>query len=74
MENYMRLNLLFKIKKKGITQRQFARLVGDHETVVSRVINGWWNIDDKHKERYAKVLETDVDEIFGDESDKEDIC
>ncbi len=34
------------IKEKGLRQKDFARLVGDDPSVVSRIINGQWNADD----------------------------
>ena len=57
--------LLFAIKRKGLTQLKFAELVGDHFTFVSRVINGWQNLDEKRKVKYAQVLGQKVEHLFG---------
>ena len=56
---------LFKaIKEKGLTAREFSRLVGDDESYVSRIINGKWNIDEMRKIKYAKVLGKKVEALF----------
>lgn len=60
----MRLDLLLALKKKGLTQRQFAKLVGDHETIISQVVNGWRNLDNKRMNRYAAVLGEDSATLF----------
>lgn len=58
------IKLLSAIREKGLRQNSFAEMVGDHHTFVSRVINGWVNLDQKRKEKYAKVLECNVSELF----------
>lgn len=60
----MNFELLKTIREKGLTQRDFSRLVKDHESIVSRVINGVWNPDEVRKIRYSKVLGKKVDELF----------
>ena len=62
----IRFNLLKKIKENGLHQKDFAELVGDDPSVVSRVINGVWNPGPLRKARYAKVLRCKPDEIFED--------
>lgn len=57
-------NLITAIRKKGYRQRDFAKAVKEHETFISRVINGWVNLDEKRKRKFARVLETSVDELF----------
>lgn len=64
VEVIVRINLLVAIKKKGISQRQFAHLVGEHESIVSRVITGKWNPDNKQREKYAKILGEKVSALF----------
>lgn len=59
-----RIELLAAIREKGLRQKDFARLVGDHPTFVSRVIRGWWNLDERRKKRYAKVLGKSMEQIF----------
>jgi transcriptional regulator with XRE-family HTH domain len=58
--------LVVALKERGLKQRDFARLVGDHETVVSRVINGIWNLDEERKIRYAKILKKKPEDLFGE--------
>jgi hypothetical protein len=58
------LRLLMAIREQGMRQVDFANLVGDHFTFVSRVINGWVNLDDGRKAKYARVLEKDVCDLF----------
>jgi plasmid maintenance system antidote protein VapI len=60
----MNFALLKAIKEERLTQREFARLVGDHESVVSRVINEIWVIDEMRKIRYSKVLRRKPEELF----------
>ncbi len=60
----MNFELLRAIKEENLTQREFARLVGDHESIVSRVINEIWNIDERRKIRYSKALGRKVREVF----------
>jgi len=59
------LKLLTAIRKKGMSQKDFAKKVGEHETTISRIICGWFNIDDAKKEKFARILEREVNEIFG---------
>jgi len=58
------LRLLTAIRERGMRQQEFAAKVGDHFTFVSRVINGWINLDENRKENYAKVLGKKKDELF----------
>jgi hypothetical protein len=63
----MNFELLKSIRQMGLRQRGFAKLVGDHESVVSRIINGTWNADEVRKIKYARVLGKKPEEIFTDE-------
>jgi transcriptional regulator with XRE-family HTH domain len=56
--------LLRAIKESGFTQRDFSTLVGDHESVVSRIVNGIWIPDPVRKLRYAKILGKKVENLF----------
>jgi len=58
------LKLLIAIRERGMRQVDFARAVGDHFTFVSRVINGWINLDARRKEKYAKTLGRTIEELF----------
>jgi transcriptional regulator with XRE-family HTH domain len=55
------------IKQRGLNQRQFSRLVKDHESVVSRIITGQWRIDEERKFRYARVLRGKPEDLFPEE-------
>jgi len=54
------------IWEKGLCQKDFARVVGDHHTFVSRVVNGWVNLDEARKIKYAKALGKKTEEVFSE--------
>lgn len=58
------LKLLTAIRERGMRQVDFAKAVGDHFTFVSRVINGWINLDEGRKVKYATTLGKSVQELF----------
>lgn len=58
------LKLLTAIREKGMRQKDFAKAVGEHETFISRVVNGWINLDEVRKAKYAKMLGCTVDDLF----------
>jgi len=58
------LRLLVALKKRQMTQKVFAELVGHHRSVVSRVVSGVYNLDDQQEERYARVLGMKREELF----------
>ena len=58
------LKLLTAIRERGMRQVDFAKAVGDHFTFVSRVVNGWTNLDDRRKTKYAMTLGKSVQELF----------
>jgi len=58
------INFLKAIRERNLSQKEFARLVGDHETLISRVVRGHWNLDEERKIRYAKVLNKKPEELF----------
>ena len=60
------LKLLTAIREKGMRQKDFAKAVGEHETFISRVVNGWINLDEVRKARYAKMLGSTVDYLFSE--------
>ena len=68
----MRINwrLLKAIREKGLRQRDFARIVGEHESVVSRVISGQWNPCEKRKAVYARALGMKPADLFPGGDDK----
>lgn len=56
------------IRERGLKQKDFAKLVGDHPSIVSRIVTGQWRIDEERKLRYARVLKRRAGEVFDDES------
>jgi len=62
----MNFKLLKAIREKGLTQRDFALLVDDHESVVSRIITGVWVPDEIRKLKYARILGRKPKELFGE--------
>lgn len=58
------LKLWVAIKERGMTQASFAKLCGDHFTLISRIINGWVNVDEKRKSKYSELLGKSVQELF----------
>lgn len=60
----MNYALLVAIRQRGLRQKDFAKIVGDHESVVSRIINGTWHPDAMRKMKYARALKIKPEEIF----------
>ena len=60
------IKLLSAIRERGFRQVDFAKVVGDHHTFISRVVNGWINLDDVRKAKYARVLGKEPAELFED--------
>ena len=60
----MNFELLKAIKEAGMWQKDFARIVQDHPSIVSEIISGKRNPDEKRKVKYARVLGKKIDELF----------
>ena len=58
------IKLLTAIREAGMRQVDFAKAVGDHHTFVSQVINGWRNLDEVRKAKYARTLNKKVEDLF----------
>lgn len=56
--------LLQAIRGHGLTQRDFAVLVGEHEGTISKIVNGTQNPDPARKLRYAKALGMKITDLF----------
>ncbi|BBO76922.1 hypothetical protein DSCW_43390 [Desulfosarcina widdelii] len=52
------------VKEKGLTQRDFAKLVGEHFTRVNMVINGRINLTEKQQQKYAAALNMRRERLF----------
>jgi len=57
------------IREQGLTQADFAGIVGDDPSVVSRVINGRWNADEMRKRKYARALKMKPADLFADQNE-----
>ena len=60
----MNWELLKAIREEGLTQRDFSRLVGENESIISRIVNGIWNADEERKRKYAAALKRNPEDIF----------
>lgn len=60
----MNLKLKAKIIEKYGGQWKFAPKVGEHESAVSKIVRGRKHLSQEKKEKWAKVLDCDVEEIF----------
>lgn len=56
--------LLMAMRDSGLRQRDFARVARDHESLISRVVNGAWNLDEILQTRYAKALGKRIENFF----------
>lgn len=60
----MNFLLLKAIREAGMTQKQLARVTVLNPSVISRAINGTWNLTDDQKHNIAEALGRKVNEIF----------
>ena len=60
------VNLKSALLEAGVTQRELAKKVHLHETVISLVIRGRYVLDEGQRERIALVLGHPVEELFND--------
>lgn len=57
-------NLKWQLWRCGIRQNRLARLLGIHETSLSRILNGYREPDWSVRERIATILQTDQEWLF----------
>jgi transcriptional regulator with XRE-family HTH domain len=60
-------NLKMQLWKAGIRQNRLAQLVGIHETVLSKIINGFRPPEPEVRSRIAAALQTDEAWLFAAE-------
>ena len=60
-------NLKLQIWRCGIRQNRLAQLVGIHETLLSRIVNGFRKPDEPVRLRIAAALRSDADWLFRSE-------
>ena len=58
--------LLLAIREQGYTQKEFSKIVGDDSSLISRVVNGHFNLDMARKIRWSKALKRKVEDLFYD--------
>lgn len=67
-------NLKLQMWKCGIRQNRLAQLVGVHETLLSKIVNGFRMPDNELRARIASVLQCEQEWLFtGAESAVEEI-
>jgi len=59
-----KIKLLVAIREHGFRQRDFAKVVGTQESIVSEVISGKRNIDSVKQKKWARALGKKPDELF----------
>jgi transcriptional regulator with XRE-family HTH domain len=57
-------NLKLQLWKSGMRQNRLAQLVGIHETLLSKIVNGFRVPDSAVRSRIALVLRTDAEWLF----------
>jgi transcriptional regulator with XRE-family HTH domain len=63
----MYTNLKLQIWRCGIRQNRLAQLAGIHETLLSRIVNGFREPDPEVRARIARILESDESWLFSEE-------
>ena len=61
MEN---VRLRKKIKEQFDSQIAFAFHLGEHDSLVSKVVRGWKTLPPERQEKWAEALEADCKELF----------
>jgi transcriptional regulator with XRE-family HTH domain len=61
-------NLKLQLWRSGLRQNRLAQLVGIHETLLSKIVNGFRQPDADVRARIAAVLKTDEGWLFAAEN------
>jgi transcriptional regulator with XRE-family HTH domain len=61
-------NLKLQLWRSGIRQNRLAQLIGIHETLLSKIVNGFRQPDADVKARIAAVLKSDEGWLFAAEN------
>jgi transcriptional regulator with XRE-family HTH domain len=61
-------NLKLQLWKSGMRQNRLALLVGIHETLLSKIVNGFREPDSEVRSRIARVLASDAEWLFARET------
>jgi transcriptional regulator with XRE-family HTH domain len=57
-------NLKIQMWKCGMRQNRLAKMLGIHETALSKIVNGFRKPDQGTRQRIAVILESDVAWLF----------
>jgi transcriptional regulator with XRE-family HTH domain len=60
-------NLKLQLYRSGIRQNRLAQLVGIHETLLSKIVNGFRQPDPDVRARIAAILKSDEQWLFSAE-------
>ncbi len=52
------------MKKRGLSQRELARVLGVHETTISRILTGTWRLGVRPAMRLAKEMGVPMETFF----------
>jgi len=66
-------NLKLQLWRSGIRQNRLAQIVGIHETLLSRIVNGFRVPDAEVRARIAAVLKSDEAWLFAAQNPRIDI-
>lgn len=61
-------NLKLQLWRSGIRQNRLAQMLGIHETLLSRIVNGFREPDPQVRARIAQLLESEEGWLFSDET------
>jgi len=56
--------LFVAIREEGLTQKDFAKIVGVTPAYVSNVVNGWFLLNERKQISWARALGRPAAEIF----------
>lgn len=60
-------NLKLQLWRVGIRQNRLAQLIGIHETLLSKIVNGFRQPDPRIRTRIATILQSDEAWLFAEE-------
>lgn len=61
-------NLKLQLWRSGIRQNRLAQMLGIHETLLSRIVNGFREPDPQTRTRIAQLLESEEGWLFSSET------
>jgi len=60
------LKLIMAIHESDLSQRDLARSIGIHESVISMVVRGKYNLEYEQQVKIANCLRKPVEHLFGE--------